>query len=181
MNNKKLLISIFILIAVILIVLAIFFFQGFNKKPSNLEELENSEVQNFLTGKIIQEKQTLAVYPESERISIQKGGSLQGFAFSVINNDKDSKDFKYKIEADYKFDFSKCKNFSLQKANSYIQKDVQEFNLEKKGYLEKPISVLFSVPSNAPSCEIPYKLLIHYKNGDTWYPYTSKIIYLEIK
>lgn len=181
MNKKPLFVSVLLLVLIITIILAIFFLQSLNQNKISSGNLKSKEVQNFLTGKIIQEEQTLAVYPGSGEVLANRG-DIAGFSFSVINNNKKSNIFKYKIEADYKFDFSSCKNdFSLIEANSYIQENVQKFNLNEKDYLKEPLYVFFSVPSDAPSCEIPYRLLIHYKNEDTWYPYASKTITLKIK
>src|SRR4030042_2120613 len=102
----------------------------------------------------------LVAYPGTS-ISLKKGGSERGFAFSIRNIEKTTGVFSYTIKA---VD-SDC-NIPKATADSYISLggDGTGIQILPGNKLENPIMVKFSLPESAPPCEIRYKINVERNN-----------------
>ena len=138
----------------------------------------DSAVQEEIRKLFADEGKTLVVYPSARKFTINAGDDPSGFAFSVSNDDVESRDFTYKVGADPSFNFAKCgSTFTETRANSWLLIDSGSFTLRGNGNLELPELVLFDIPKTAPACTIPYKLDVE-SQGEF---YTGTSIFVTIK
>lgn len=167
-------VTIVLLMAVL--VLGIFLVQRIFKSATGAVDAVDSEVQSEIIKLFAEEGKPLAIYPTSRQITLKKDDDPKGFAFSVKNQEVESQAFTYTIKADPAFDFSKCgSNFKEAQANNWLVIDSGSFNLGPSATLELPELILFSIPTTAPECTIPY--IIDIEPGEN---YDGKI-YVTIK
>ena len=106
----------------------------------------------------------VAVYPNSREISITRGESPKGFAFSVRNTNLDKGMFTYTTTAT---DVSQCKGtITKEQADSFLLggSDTDGFELGPRASLGFPRIVRFVTLENTPSCPIVYTVDVK-KNG----------------
>ncbi|MBU0894216.1 MAG: hypothetical protein KKF48_03715 [Nanoarchaeota archaeon] len=157
------------------LILGIFLVQKVFKSSSNAIDNIDNQVQNEINKLFAEEGKKLAIYPTSRDLILKKGDDPKGFAFSVKNNDVESADFTYTIEAD---DVSKCgSSFSEDIANNYLLGGSGSFSLGPGNSMDLPRLVKFNVPESAPPCTIIYNLDIQ-KTGAS---YTGAQVFATIK
>jgi hypothetical protein len=144
------------------LVLGIFFIQKIFRTGTNAIDTIDSEVQNQINKLFSEEGKDVAIYPTSRQITLNKGDDPKGFAFSVRNNDVESADYEYTIEAS---DISNCgSTMTESKANSYLLGGSGSFSLKGGDKLDLPRLVKFDIPESAPPCTITYNL--EFPRGD---------------
>ncbi|MEK6945920.1 MAG: hypothetical protein AABW63_03945 [Nanoarchaeota archaeon] len=167
------LVTIVLLMAVL--ILGIFLVQKIFSSGSNAIDSVNNEVQNQINQLFSQEDKKIAVYPTSREITLKKGDTPKGFAFSVKNRDVEQAEFTYSVTAS---DVSKCgSTFSETKANNYLLGGSGTFSLGPGNALDLARLVKFDIPDTAPPCTIIYNLEVK-KAGVS---YSGADIYVTIK
>ena len=152
-----------IVLLMIVLVLGIFFIQKIFSGGSDAIDSINSQVQSQIQKLFSQEGTKVAVYPTSRDITIKKGDTPKGFAFSVKN--LDSASFSYSTAAT---DVSQCgSSFTIDEANSYLLGGSGNFDLGPGNQLDLPVLIRLEVPSTAPPCTIIYTVNI--KEGSDSY------------
>lgn len=163
------LVTIVLLMAVL--ILGIFLIKNIFSGSTDAVENINNELQNQINSLFTQENQKLVIYPASRGITVKKGDTPKGFAFSVRNRDVESAEFTYTVTAS---DISKCgSSFTEAKANNYLLSGTGKFNLGPGDLLEQARLVKFEIPETAPPCTIVYNLDIKktgvsYSNADVF-------------
>jgi len=140
------------------------------------------EVDSAIQGQIQQlfsDDSTLgvAVYPNSREITLTKGDSPKGFAFSVRNNEFDTGVFTYNTMAT---DVSQCKGtLTKEQADSFLLggSDVEGFSLAAGVTLNFPRKVLFVTTESTPPCPIIYRVDVEKNNQ----PYDNFDVVVSIK
>jgi len=157
------------------LVLGIFLVQKiFSSGVNAIDEIDN-EVQNQITQLFSKEGTKIAIYPTSRQITIKKGDTPKGFAFSIKNTGVESAEFSYKVLAN---DISKCgSTFSVEDANNLLIGGTGSFSLGPGNSLDLARLVKLDVPETAPPCTFSYTLDIN-RNGQS---YTGGDIFVTIK
>lgn len=108
----------------------------------------------------------VVAYPGTS-ISLKKGGNERGFAFSIRNVEGTTGDFEYEINS---VD-SDCNIPLKATADEYISlgRTGDAILILPGNKLENPIMVKFSLPDNAPPCEIRYR--INVKRNNVFYEF----------
>jgi len=182
MKNKKAamemsvgtIVTIVLLMAVL--ILGIFLVQKIFKSSVNaIDEIDN-EVQSQITHLFAKEGSRIAIYPTSRQVTMKRGDTPKGFAFSVKNLDVETQKFDYNVEVDSNFDESKCgSTFSIEKGNDWLVISSGSFTLGPGKAMDLPELILLDVPETAPPCTIPYNLIIN--KGE----YTSAKVYITLE
>ncbi|GIU68617.1 MAG: hypothetical protein KatS3mg001_467 [Candidatus Pacearchaeota archaeon] len=168
-----------IVLLMIVLVLGIFFIQKIFTTGTNAIDTIDNEIQNQLQKLFAEETRTIAVYPTSREVTIKKGDTPKGFAFSVRNNDVNEATFNYKVESE---DVSSCGgSITKENANSYILGGTGSFKLAAGNSLDLPRLVKFNIPSSAPPCTISYTLKITKNVNNKESPYSDVQVFLTIK
>jgi len=165
-----------IILSVIVLVLAIFFIQQIFRMGTSAIDSVDAEIQSQIQTLFQEEKERkVAIYPTSREITLKKGDTPKGFAFSVRNLDVDSTEFTYDVKAT---DVTRCgAGFTEETANGFLLGGSGSFNLGPGNSLDFPILVKFVIPGTAPPCSLVYKLEIW--EGDV--PYSGVNIFVTIK
>lgn len=154
-----------IVLVVIVMVLGIFFIQKIFTSGSNAIDSIDSQVQSEINKLFAEEGSKLAIYPTSRQITLKKGDDPKGFAFSVRNDDVNTRQFTYTITAD---DISKCGSTMTKPiAENYLLGGTGSFELGPGNSLDLPRLVKLEVPESAPPCTIIYSLNV--KRGTEGY------------
>jgi hypothetical protein len=149
-------VTIVLLMAVL--VLGIFLVQKIFSSSSNAIDTVDKEVQSQIEQLFADEGKKIAVYPTSREITLKKGDTPKGFAFSVRNNDVESAEFTYTVDAS---DVSSCgSGITKEKANAFLLGGSGKFNLGPGNALDLARLVKFNIPETAPPCTIIYDLEI---------------------
>ncbi len=157
------------------LVLGIFLVQKIFKTSVNAIDTVDKEVQSQIEKLFADEGKKIAVYPTSRDITLKKGESPKGFAFSIRNKDVEGAEFTYTIEAN---DVSKCgSSFTKERANSYLLGGSGSFSLGGGNTLDLARLIRFDIPETAPPCTIIYDLEIE-RDGE---PYTGADVFVTIK
>lgn len=136
----------------------------------------NDQINRLFTD----EATRLVLYPSSGDVTLRKGDSPKGFAFSVQNIYNEDLTFTYAVssamsEQDLK---NSCgAGFSLEEAESYIMITESSFSLGNSATLDRSIAIRFNIPRSAPSCTITYKLEVSSDKG----PYSQAELYVTIR
>lgn len=166
-----------IILSMVVLVLAIFFIQKIFNLGTSAVDAVDAEIQSQIQELFAEEGRKVAVYPTSREITLKKGDTPKGFAFSIKNigdvSLEPAAEFTYSVEA---FDVARC-GFSEETANSFLLGGSGNFNLGPGDSLDFPVLVKFIIPETAPPCSIAYKLVIE-KNAA---PYSSPDIFVTIK
>ncbi len=166
-----------IVLVVIVMVLGIFFIQKIFTSGTNAIDSIDSQVQSEINKLFADEGGKLAIYPTSRQLSVKRGDTAKGFAFSVRNDDNVERSFEYTVVAQ---DVSDCGS-SVTKtiAENYLLGGEGSFKLGPAASHDLPELVLFKVPSSAPSCTLTYYLEI--KKTSTSSIYSGTRIFVTIK
>jgi hypothetical protein len=184
MNSKKgamemsvgTIVTIVLLMSVL--VLGIFLVQKVFQSGTGAVDAIDDEVQNEIAKLFSEEGKSLAIFPNSRDITLKKGNSPKGFAFSINNKDTETATFNYLVYAEEGFDFTKCgSTMNKNKADSYILLNQGTINLGPGNSMEIPEIIKFQIPETAPPCTIPYRLEID-KAG---VPFPSATVFVTIK
>lgn len=179
-NNKKAamemsvgtIVTIVLLMSVL--VLGIFLVQKIFKSSSSAIDTVDSQIQSEINKLFSTEGKALVIYPSSREISVKKGDTPKGFAFSVKNTDVESHDFSYAVESQ---DTSSCGSLTTDQANTWMLSAQGSFSLGPGGTLTNAEKVLFKIPDSAPPCTIVYRVNIDKEST----PYESSTIFVTIK
>ena len=161
------------------LVLGIFLVQKVFSSGSNAIDSIDNQVQSEIAKLFAEDELNLAIYPDTRDITIRKGKTPKGFAFSVRNNDVESASFTYEVFAEPSFDFSeRCgSSFSEAKANRFLLIDSGSFSLGPGAAMGLPELVKFDISEDAAPCTIPYKLQIDKEQV----PYEGVTIFITVK
>ena len=164
-----------IVLLMMVLVLGIFFIQKIFSTGTSAIDTVDSEIQSQIQKLFSQEGRKIAVYPTSREITLKKGDTPKGFAFSVRNNEVESAQFSYTVIAS---DASRCgSTFAEEDANAMLLGGSGSFNLGPGDSLELARMVKFVVPESAPPCTITYQLDV--KKGSE--SYTGADVFVTIK
>jgi hypothetical protein len=165
-----------IILLVVILVLGIFFIQKIFSSGSNAIDLVDNQVQSEINKLFASDEGlSVSVYPNSREITIKKGSNPKGFAFSVRNDEVNTKSFSYKVGSQ---DVSKCgTSLTKAQADDYLLGKQGSFSLGGGNTLDMPILVKLNIPKSAPPCTIIYQLEV--KKGDA--PYSNPNIFVTIK
>jgi len=164
-----------IVLLMTVLVLGIFLVQKIFGASTNAIETIDNEVQDQIKKLFTSEGKKLAVYPTSQEITLKKGDTPKGFAFSVKNKDVETAEFSYIVEAD---DVSDCgSSLTKAKADDFLLGGSGSFSLGPGNSLEIPRLVKFNIPETTPPCTIIYNLEVE-KDGVS---YTGAQIFVTIK
>jgi len=164
-----------IILSMIVLVLAVFFIQKIFFLGTSAVDIVDAEIQNQIQQLFAEEGRKVAVYPTSREITLKKGDTPKGFAFSVKNTDVTSAEFTYNVEAS---DVTKCgTSFTEETADNFLLGGSGNFALGPGSSLDFPVLVRFVIPETAPPCPIVYRLEI--QKGVV--PYSDVNIFVTIK
>lgn len=132
-------------------------FSGATDSINSIDDGVKNEINNMFEQDDLKK---VVAYPGTS-ISLKKGGNERGFAFSIRNIESTTGVFKYEIHA---VD-SDC-SIPKATADSYISlgAEGQGIQILPGNKLENPVMVKFSLPDNAPPCEIRYRIDITRNN-----------------
>lgn len=162
-----------IVLLMTVLVLGIFLVQKIFATGTNAIETVDKEVQAQIEKLFADEGKKLAVYPVSREITLKKGDTPKGFAFSVRNDDVVNVDFTYNVKANSE-ELSQCgSSFTAERAEGYILGNSGDFSLGPGNTMELARLVKFDIPESAPPCTIIYNLEIKkgtdtYATADVW-------------
>jgi len=162
------------------LVLGLFLVQKVFSSGTGAVDAIDDQVQNEITKLFAEEGMKLAIYPNSAEITLKKGDSAKGFAFSINNKGVESATFSYEISAvTVGYDYTRqCgSGMTASRADGYLLLDAGTIPLPPGSAMERAEFVKFNIPESAPPCTIPYQLVIE-KEGIT---YDSAKIYVTIK
>jgi len=165
-----------IILSMVVLVLAIFFIQQIFSLGTSAIDAVDAEIQSQIQELFAEEGRKVAVYPTSREITLKKGDTPKGFAFSVKNiGDVTSAEstFTYNVEAT---DATRC-GFSEETATGFLLGGSGNFNLGPGNSLDFPVLVKFVIPETAPPCSMVYRLAI--QKGEV--PYSDVNIFVTIK
>ncbi len=165
-----------IILSMVVLVLAIFFIQQIFSLGTGAVDAVDAEIQSQIQELFAEEGRKVAVYPTSREITLKKGDTPKGFAFSVKNiGDVTSAEstFTYDVTA---FDVTRC-GFSEETADSFLLGGSGSFALGPGNSLDFPVLVKFVIPETAPPCSMVYRLKI-LKDGLS---YSNPEIFVTIK
>jgi hypothetical protein len=164
-----------IVLLMVVLVLGIVLVQKIFGAGTNAIDTVDNEIQDQINKLFSEEGKKLSVYPTSRQVTLKKGDDPKGFAFSVKNNDVESAEFTYSVEAS---DVTKCGGgFTENKANNFLLGGSGSFSLGPGNFLDLPRLVKLAVPETAPPCTIIYNLEID-KDGTS---YSGADIFVTIK
>ncbi len=144
-----------IVLLMIVLVLGIFFIQKIFKSGTNAIDTIDSQVQSQVQQLFAQQGTRLAVYPTSRDITLTKGDTPKGFAFSVKNLENDAS-YTFTTTAT---DVTNCQGaITKDTVNSYLIGGSGSFNLGGGKSLDLPRLVRFDIKNSAPICTIIYTL-----------------------
>ena len=166
-----------IILSMVVLVLAIFFIQQIFSLGTSAIDAVDAEIQSQIQELFAEEGRKVAVYPTSREITLKKGDTPKGFAFSIKNigtvtTDEDA-EFTYNVIA---FDVTRC-GFSEETANGFLLGGSGNFALGPGNSLDFPVLVKFIIPETAPPCSMVYRLVIEKDGG----AYSSPEIFVTIK
>ncbi|MFZ1970946.1 MAG: hypothetical protein WAU65_02075 [Candidatus Nanoarchaeia archaeon] len=146
-----------IVLVVVTLVLALVLIRTIFTSSTSAVDQINTAIQDQINQLFTTENTNLAVYPASREITIGRGGTPAGFAFSVKNPETSTTaTFTYNLTAS---DVHNCgTTFTAAQANAYLLGNSGTFTLGPGGSLDLPILVKFDIPSTAPQCTIIYGL-----------------------
>ncbi len=165
------------------LVLGLFFIQKIFNSGSNAITSIDSQVQNEIAKLFSEGGNVLAIYPNSQDITIKKGDTPRGFAFSIKNRDTSPHSYKYEIFAQEGFDYkAQCgPRMTQPKADKYLILYTGRLTIPGSATLSNPELVRFNVPESAISCTIPYRLNINYDDKDNQGPFEGATLFVTIK
>jgi len=167
------LVTIVLLVGVL--ILGIYLIQKIFSGSSDAIDSINNEVVNQINDLFSNENSKISVAPPSREITLKKGDTPKGFAFSVRNNDVESASFSYEVKAD---DVSNCGSaMTKDKADSYLLAGTGTFSLGPGDQLPLPRLVKLDIPESAPPCTLIYNLNV--ESGNV--PYATAQIFATIK
>jgi archaellum component FlaG (FlaF/FlaG flagellin family) len=144
----------------VVLVLAIFFIQQIFSLGTSAIDAVDAEIQSQIQELFAEEGRKVAVYPTSREITLKKGDTPKGFAFSVKNigdvGISADAEFIYDVEA---LDVSLC-GFSEGTANGFLLGGSGSFDLSPGNSLDFPVLIRFVIPETAPPCSMTYVLVI---------------------
>jgi archaellum component FlaG (FlaF/FlaG flagellin family) len=146
-----------IVLVVVTLILALVLIRTIFTGSTNAVNQINTAIQDQINQLFTTENTNLAIYPNSRQITLTRGSSPAGFAFSVKNPEAASTGtFTYTLSAS---DVHNCgSTFTMAQANAYILGNAGTFTLGPGNSLDLPILVEFDIPSSAPKCTIIYDL-----------------------
>jgi len=130
----------------------------------------NDEVLKGIDDTLSNSDAKIAIYPSVRKIEIKQGTQGEGFAFSIRNTALEEKEFVYTVAVDESFDISgKCR-INAAEADSWLDVYSGSFTLAGSSKMDLPELVTYTIPSDAPSCTIPFIVEIkslgeHYTSG----------------
>jgi hypothetical protein len=125
----------------------------------------NNEVLKGIDDMFSDSDAKIVIYPTSRKFTLEQGSKGDGFAFSIRNTELDDIDLTYLIEVDPSFDIeSKCKA-SFESVNRWLDVDTGSFTIAGSSKLDLPELVTFTIPDNAPSCTIPFRVNVNDNQG----------------
>lgn len=109
----------------------------------------------------------IVVIPDSRSITLKKGESDAGFGFSIRNTETSDLTFSYTVAATEVQ--ASCKSLDLDKANSYITlHSTGSAQISAGSIMQDPIFVRFSIPNDAPPCQISYNIDVKTSDGSAY-------------
>ena len=127
----------------------------------------NDEVLKGIDDMFSDSDAQIAIYPSSRKITLEQQSQGNGFAFSVRNLELEEKDFTYTIGVDSNFNIQDKCRISATEANSWLIIDAGSFTLARSSKMDLPELVTLTIPENAPSCTIPYRVNVR-SDGDQY-------------
>ncbi|MDD5699768.1 MAG: hypothetical protein PHH00_01055 [Candidatus Nanoarchaeia archaeon] len=150
-----------IVLVVVTLVLALVLIRTIFTSSTGAVEQIDSAIQDQITKLFASEGKSLAIYPVSQSITLKKGDTPKGFAFSVKNPNTEVATFSYTITADDPTSIASCGSaFSKEKAEAFILGGTGTFDLGPTAQLSLPRLIKFNIPETAVSCTIVYNLQI---------------------
>ncbi len=132
---------------------------------TNAVDQIDAQVQNQINKLFTKEGKEFIIFPASRDVTVKKGDNPAGFAFSVKNNEVESKTYSYTIEAQ---DVSDCgSSFTEDIADGYLLPKEGSFSVGPGKNLEPAELIKFNVPDSAPPCTIMYRITIT-EGGETF-------------
>lgn len=145
---------------------------------TNAVDQIDSALQNEINNLFASEG-NLVVYPASRELTLKRGDTPKGFAFSIKNNEEtESATFDYSVFAQ---DVSKCGGLSEEKANNFLIAPSGKVELGAGNTLDLPMLVRFDIPETTSLCTIVYVLSVNKTVGSTKSPYSAAQIFVTVK
>jgi hypothetical protein len=145
-----------IVLIVVTLVLALVLIRTIFTSSTNAIDQVNTAIQDQINSLFTSEGTSLAVYPASREITLKRGDTPKGFAFSVKNPEKTTASFTYNISAG---DVHNCgTTFTTAQADAYVLGNTGSFSLGPGNALDLPILVKFDIPSASVPCTVIYNL-----------------------
>jgi len=155
-----------IVLLMIVLVLGIFFIQKIFGAGTNAIDQIDTEMQNQIQKLFgADDDKQVAMYPTSQRITINQGDRDKGFGFFVRNLDSTTSSFTFDIMAT---DTSACPaSLTEEIATGYLLGESGEINGLASGDTYQRL-VTFIIPETAPLCTINYDLVVKRDNGNNY-------------
>lgn len=150
-----------IVLVVVTLVLALVLIRTIFTTSTGAVEQIDSAIQDQINKLFVSEGKDIAIYPASQSITVKRGDTPKGFAFSIKNPNNEVSSFTYGLTADNAASIQSCgSSFSKEKAEALILGGSGTFSLGPTAQLDLPKLVKFNVPSTAPACTVVYNLQI---------------------
>lgn len=150
-----------IVLVVVTLVLALVLIRTIFTTSTGAVEQIDSAIQDQINKLFTSEGKDIAIYPASQSITIKRGDTPKGFAFSIKNPSTEVASFTYTVTANDPNSIASCgSTFSKEKAESYILGGSGTFSLGGSAQLDLPKLVKFNVPATGPACTVVYNLQI---------------------
>lgn len=156
------------------LVLGIFLVQKIFKTGTSAIDTVDAQIQSEINKLFASEGKRVVIYPSSQEISLKKGDDPKGFAFSVKNEDVETREYGYVVEAQ---DVAGCGALTTEQASSWARPSKGSFSLGGGNSLTLAEKVLFSIPLTAPPCTVIYRVIID-QEGE---PYEAPTIFVTIR
>ncbi len=166
-----------IVLLVTVLVLGLVLVRNIFDTGSDAVDQIDAALQNEINELFAEDEGRLIIFPASREITLDRGDTPKGFAFSVRNSESLASDatFDYDVYAD---DVSNCQDtISQGQATELLLAREGEFYLGRGQTLEIPRLVRFDIPEDAPLCTIVYNIEINRNNA----PYSSAQIFVTIE
>ena len=150
-----------IVLVVVTLVLALVLIRTIFTSSTGAVEQIDTAIQDQINKLFTSEGKNIAIYPASQTITVKRGDTPKGFAFSIINPSTETASFSYTVTADDPTSIASCgSSFSKEKAEAYLLNGAGTFSLDGSAQLDLAKLVRFNVPQSSPVCTVVYNLQI---------------------
>lgn len=147
-----------IVLVVVTLVLALVLIRTIFTSSTGAIEQVDTAIQDQINKLFTSEGTNFIIYPASRDITLKRGDTPKGFAFSVENTGTEDADFTYSMTAS---DVTNCgSSFTKEKAEAFLLGGTGEFSLGAGSKLGLSRLIRFNLPESTVPCTIVYTLTV---------------------